>query len=205
MSVILLHSIRQRSGWPVQFILDLFGAPAKPKSGAQIFTVPPGQPFLAALAQAILRGDLPKPGGKKPDPLDLPQYTILLPTRRAARALQEAFLKAGGGKAMLLPRITPIAEGQEDLGLLESAISPLELGDEADALLPAVAELERRLVLTRLVMAWAEKQRAEQPTVTAPTPAQAVRLATDLARLMDSVETENVDFSGLSDLVPDTL
>src|SRR5919109_550474 len=111
MSAILSRSIRQRSGWPVQFILDLFGAPAAKRT--QIFTVPPGQPFLTALAQAILRGDLPKPGGNAPDPLDLPQYTILLPTRRAARALQEAFLKAGGGKAMLLPRITPIAEGQE--------------------------------------------------------------------------------------------
>jgi ATP-dependent helicase/nuclease subunit B len=202
MSAILSRSIRQRNGWPVQFILDLFGAPAAKRT--QIFTVPPGQPFLTALAQAILRGDLPKPGGNAPDPLDLPQYTILLPTRRAARALQEAFLKAGAGKAMLLPRITPIAEGQEDLGLLEGAISPLDLGDEADTLLPAVAELERRLVLTRLVMAWAEKQRAEQPTVTAPTPAQAVRLATDLARLMDAVETESADFSGLRDLVPDT-
>lgn len=187
----------------MQLIFDLFGAkPAGRRT--QIFTVPPGQPFLTALAHAILRGDLPKPGGKPPDPLDLPRYTILLPTRRAARALQEGFLKAGGGKAMLLPRITPIAEGQEDLGLLEGAISPLDLGDAADTLLPAVAELERRLVLTRLVMAWAEKQRAEQPTVTAPTPAQAVRLATDLARLMDAVETESADFSGLRDLVPDT-
>ncbi len=188
----------------MQFILDLFGAPAKPQARSRIFTVPPGQPFLTALAQAILRGDLPKPGGKAPDPLDLPQYTILLPTRRAARALQDAFLKAGGGKAMLLPRITPISEGQEDLGLLESAISPLDLGDEADTLLPAVAELERRLVLTRLIMAWAARQTAEGHTVAAPTPAQAVRLATELARLMDAVETENVDFSGLRDLVPDT-
>jgi ATP-dependent helicase/nuclease subunit B len=202
MSVILSHSIRQRSGWPVQFILDLFGAPSAKRT--QIFTVPPGQPFLTALAQAILRGYLPKPGGKKPDPLDLPQYTILLPTRRAARALQEAFLKAGGGKAMLLPRITPIAEGQEDLGLLESAINPLDLGDEADALLPAVAELERRLVLTRLIMLWAEKERDETATVFKPTPAQAVRLATDLASLMDAVETEGLDFTGLRDLVPDT-
>lgn len=188
----------------MQLIFDLLGGAKPAGRRPQIFTVPPGQPFLTALAQAILRGDLPKPGGKAPDPLDLPQYTILLPTRRAARALQEAFLKAGGGKAMLLPRITPIAEGQEDLGLLEGAISPLDLGDAADTLLPAVGELERRLVLTRLVMAWAEKQRAEQPTVTAPTPAQAVRLATDLARLMDAVETESADFSGLRDLVPDT-
>ncbi|MFM9847993.1 MAG: double-strand break repair protein AddB [Hyphomicrobiaceae bacterium] len=188
----------------MQLIFDLLGGAKPAGRRPQIFTVPPEQPFLTALAQAILRGDLPKPGGAAPEPLDLPQYTILLPTRRAARALQEAFLKAGGGKAMLLPRITPIAEGQEDLGLLEGAISPLDLGDAADTLLPAVGELERRLVLTRLVMAWADKQRAEQPTVTAPTPAQAVRLATDLARLMDAVETESADFSGLRDLVPDT-
>ena len=62
-----------------------------------IFTVPPGRPFLEALAEAILAGDLPAADGPRPDPLDLPAMTILLPTRRATRALQEAFLRASAG------------------------------------------------------------------------------------------------------------
>ena len=40
---------------------------------ARIFTVPPGEPFLLALARAILNGDLPSPGGAKPDPLNVPR------------------------------------------------------------------------------------------------------------------------------------
>jgi ATP-dependent helicase/nuclease subunit B len=175
--------------------------------------VPAGRPFLDALAEAVLRGDLPTPGGPAPDLLHLPRYTLLLPTRRAARALQEAFLRASGGKAMLLPRIRPIAEGQEDLSLLEAG-SGLELAIGADeGALPVIPELERRLVLTRLVMAWSEaqRQRSSGPDgdldvvagSNARTPAQAAKLGADLARLIDAVETENVDFSGLTTLVPE--
>lgn len=179
----------------------------------RVFTVPIGQPFLVALARAILAGDLPVPGGAAPDPLALPGYTLLLPTRRAARALHEAFQTAGGGSAMLLPRIRPIAEGQEDLGLLESVIEPnLMAGDEED-IRPVVPELERRLVLTRLVMAWSETQRRAETGdglepfagASARTPAQAARLGVDLARLIDAVETENASLAGLKDLVPETL
>ena len=77
-----------------------------PKSltAPHLYTIPPSAPFLSTLAQAIMSGDLPLPGGTKPDPLTLPQVTIYLPTRRAARALREAFLAQGGGEAMLLPR-----------------------------------------------------------------------------------------------------
>ena len=49
--------------------------------------------------------------------LELPDITLLLPTRRATRALQEAFLAASGGRAMLLPKIMPVSEGEEDLSL----------------------------------------------------------------------------------------
>ena len=41
------------------------------------------------------------------DPLALSRLTILLPTRRACRALSLAFLRAAPGRALLLPRIRP--------------------------------------------------------------------------------------------------
>ena len=105
-------------------------APVPRGEPARVFTVPPGRPFLEAIAHAILKGDLPASGGALPYPLDLPGVTLLLPTRRAVRAVQEAFLKAGGGRAMTLPRIRPIAEGEEDLNLLsglagEDAFGPV--------------------------------------------------------------------------------
>ena len=133
------------------------------KRHLNIFNVEPGRPFLEALAQALLAGHLPRPGGPEPDLLDLPATTILLPTRRAARALQSAFLKAGGGRAMLLPAIRPISETEEDQSLLESFSFTPERSALATDLAPAVGKLERQLVLTRLVMAWSRTMRRTQP------------------------------------------
>ena len=190
------------------------------KRRPNIFNVEPGRPFLEALAQAILDGHLPAPGGKKPDLLDLPAMTILLPTRRATRALQTAFLKvgqkAGFGRAMLLPAMRPIAETEEDQSLIES-LATTERDALAAELPPAVAKLERQLVLTELVMVWSRTMRrgskhAELHAELAPvvaagagTPAQACHLAHELASLMDMVETENVALDKLADLVPENL
>ncbi|MBS0244699.1 MAG: double-strand break repair protein AddB, partial [Proteobacteria bacterium] len=170
-----------------------------------VFTVPPGRPFLAALAEAILAGDLPREGGAKPSPLDLPGFTILTPTRRAARALQDAFLTSAGGGAMLLPTIRPIAEGQEDLGLMESAAVVHGLAEHELSIPPAIGALERTLLLTKLVLAWSHAMRsrpaeadpdrasmARVSSAAASTPAQAARLAVELARLIDGIETEGV-------------
>ena len=53
------------------------------------------------------------------DPLRLPRMTVLLPTRRAARALREAFLRLTGeggdpGAPLLLPRMRPIGDLDAD-------------------------------------------------------------------------------------------
>jgi ATP-dependent helicase/nuclease subunit B len=186
-------------------------SPEQADRRGRVFTVPPGRPFLQAIADAILKGDLPATGGAPPDPLSLPDITLLLPTRRATRAMQEAFLAAGGGRAMTLPRIRPISEGEDDVTLLTGLAAGEAMGSLE--LAPAVSEIERRLVLTQLVMKWSEAMRADAdpaaflgPHATAAgadTPAQAAHLAADLCRLMDMVETENVDFSGLAELVPE--
>lgn len=180
---------------------------------ARVFTVPTGRPFLAAVAAAILEGDLPRGGGAAPDPLALPEITLLLPTRRATRVMQEAFLAAAGGRAMTLPQIRPISAGEEDLTLLSGLASPGTLGSDALDLPPAVSEIERRLVLTMLVQRWSETIRKGDGDAAhlgdhavaagANTPAQAAHLSAELARLMDMVETENVALDGLAGLVPD--
>lgn len=187
------------------------GGPASVRPDTRVFTVPAGQPFLSALARAILAGDLPRPGGTKPGSLDLAGMTLLMPTRRAARALQGAFLAETGGKAMLLPSIRPISEGDEELTLLSGLAGLTTLGAETADVPPAVSELERRLVLTMLVLTWSETMRASgdgapgdmEPTAGASSPVQAAALATELGRLMDMVETEGVDLDGLAQLVPE--
>ncbi len=178
-----------------------------------IFNVEPGRPFLETLASGILDGHLPTSGGRKPAVLDLPAITLLLPTRRAARALQTAFLKAGNGRAMLLPSIRPIAETDEDQSLIESMSAAPERSALAAELPPAVGKLERQLVLVNLVMAWSRSMRrgAGDPELApvvaagAGTPAQAAHLAHELAGLMDMIETENVSLDALAHLVPENL
>ncbi|HYD15879.1 MAG TPA: double-strand break repair protein AddB, partial [Hyphomicrobium sp.] len=152
---------------------------------------------------------MPAEDGRAPGVMDLPRITLYLPTRRATRALQEAFLRASGGRALLLPKIVPISEGEEDLSLISSAASD---ADTASGIAPAIGELERRLVLTSLIQRWTEAmhsargEAAVEPLAAAgaSTPAQAAVLAKELAALMDMVETEEVSLDGLAKLVPET-
>ncbi len=180
-----------------------------PLAGA-IFTVPPGVPFLPAVARAIIEGTLP--AGGAPGAGDLPRLLLLLPTRRAARAMARAFLVVSKQRALLLPRIRAIAEGDEEASLILGAALSRQAADDMLELAPAIGSLERRLVLTGFVLAWAKRQRREQdagglgsepPATIIRSPAQAANLATELARLMDMVETEEADFSRLAELVPE--
>ncbi len=182
------------------------GRPSRPR----LYTIPPSAPFLTGLARAVLDGVLPVAGGAKPDKLTLPQTTIYLPTRRAVRGLRDAFLSASGGEALLLPRIRTLGDPDED----EALIFANELaGDrvDADAGAPTIGMLERRLVLMRLILAG---ERTERQTIVAEndflsglppvsTAAQASKLAAELARLMDFVESENADLESLATLVPE--
>src|SRR2546429_596357 len=87
-------------------------------------------------------GRSPVPGRARPGPLLLADTTLLLPTRRATRALQEAFLAAAGGTALLLPRIRPIiGAAEEDLGALASAEDLAT--DDACELRPAISAMGR--------------------------------------------------------------
>src|SRR5262249_20641709 len=144
-------SPRRRSAWRM--------LPATDRREPNLFTLPPGQPFLRTLASAVLSGDLPRPKGGRPGPLQLASTTILLPTPRAARALQEAFLDVSDVRALILPRIKPIADGEEDLSLLTAASESAPLDPTGADISPAIDEVERRIVLTRLVQQWSQMMR----------------------------------------------
>jgi len=160
-----------------------------------VYTIASERPFLAALAQGLIALS----GG---DPLALPQMTVLLPTRRAARGLREAFLRLtaeGGdpGAPLLLPRLRPIGGLDDD----EIGGVPGDSGDDASlAIPPAIPELRRRLLLARLVLAWSERS-GEAPLL----PGQAAALAGALARLLDRAVSEGADFARLHSLAPDDL
>ncbi|MGC2409249.1 MAG: double-strand break repair protein AddB [Methyloceanibacter sp.] len=176
----------------------------------RLYTIPPSAPFLTTLARAVLNGDLPCPGGVKPDPLTLPRATLYLPTRRAVRALRDAFLDVGGARATLLPNIRALGDPDEDAVIIFGAEDGSEDGVAGAAAAPAIGALPRRLALMRLILAWGQALRKEaiadpsslEPIPLASTPAQASYLAADLANLMDFIESEEVDLASLQDLVP---
>ena len=129
-------------------------------------------PFLDALAAEWLQ----RAGS---DPLAVSRGLILVPTRRAARALAEAFLRASGGRPLLLPRITA-------LGALDEA--PLTLTGALN-LPPAVEPAQRLAALTLLIL---KMQGANGAPRTAD---RAWPLAAELAALMDEAERAEIDLA----------
>ncbi|MGE5272038.1 MAG: double-strand break repair protein AddB, partial [Thiohalocapsa sp.] len=160
-----------------------------------VYTIAPERPFLATLAQGLLRL-------ARGDPLALPAMTVLLPTRRAARALREAFLRLTGeddpygGAPLLLPRLRPIGDLDDDEIALGFGL-PGGGDDSTLAALPALPPLRRRLLLTQLVLRWSELSGEG-----ALLPGQAAALAAALARLLDAAESEEKGFDALDALAP---
>ncbi len=156
-----------------------------------LFTISPDRPFLETLARAVLNG-FPLAGGLAPGPLDLARWTILLPTRRAVRELEDIFFRLAGGGTVLLPRLQPIGDIDEDL------LAP-ELGHEE--LGKAISAPGQLLLLMDLIDEWAAANptaRLAQEIATAPH--QAGGLALSLADFLDSVETEDIDVRKFAEL-----
>jgi ATP-dependent helicase/nuclease subunit B len=133
----------------------------------RLATIPADVPFLDTLAARWLADH----GADA-----LARGLILLPTRRAARALAEAFLRAGGGRAMLLPRIAALGAPDE---------APLALSGALD-LPPAVDPQERLGALASLVM------KLPAALGGAGTADRALLLARELAALMDEAERAEI-------------
>jgi ATP-dependent helicase/nuclease subunit B len=144
----------------------------------RVYSIPAG----IAFADCLARGLTDRAGD---DPMALAAMTVLLPTRRAVRALTDAFLRVTDGKALLLPRLLALADldGEQDM---------FGAGDSPAAIDP----LQRRLILAKLVMS----RGGEFPVA----PDQALRLAEALADLIDEVETAQVDFAKLAELAPES-
>ncbi len=162
---------------------------------AGLYTISPDRPFVDALAAGI--------AARHADPSDpgkLADLLVLLPTRRACRALADAFLRQADGRPLLLPRMVPIGDIDADellLTLPPGGASALDVP-------PPVSELRRRLLLSRLIQHWSARRVAAdaggpQRQITLD---QAARLAETLCRLLDEVETERLTFAGLAELVP---
>ena len=166
---------------------------------SNVFTIPPGAPFLRVLAQSLCDGRLVEGFRHDPaDPLSLASATIYLPTRRAARVLRSEFVDLLGGRSAILPVIRPLGEADDDAGYFD------EIEDGDLDLRPPVPGLTRLVELARLVLAWRNQLpqhllsvHDDSPLVAPASPADAIWLARSLIELIDAVETEETGWEGV--------
>jgi len=142
-----------------------------------VYTIPSHRSFADALAAGLIARF-----GK--DPLGLARGRILLPNNRAVRAVTEAFVRASGS-GLLLPRLIPV--GDPEIGERASgALDPMGAEPEPPAIDPA----ERLLRLASIVGAEGS--------------AEALRLASDLARTLDALLIEEIAPTRLQEAVSET-
>jgi ATP-dependent helicase/nuclease subunit B len=147
-------------------------------AGPRWFSVPAHRPFVDDLAAGLF--DALAPLG----PEALADAVVLTPTRRGARALADAFLRAAGGRAVLPPQMRP-------LGDLEVGEPPFEPGDLALDLPAAIEPLRRRFELTRLV---AELEAHVPGGIRSA--GHALELADALGGFLDGLQIEEADVAG---------
>lgn len=145
---------------------DPFAGPAP-----RWFVVEAHRPFLEDLAAGVLDWL----GDRAPEAL--PDATVLLPNRRAARAFSAALARQAGERPVLLPQVRPLGDLEED----EPPFSPGALGLD---LPPAIDPLRRRFELARLIA---------ETFAGGLAPARALTLADALGGFLDSCQLEEVE------------
>ena len=141
-----------------------------------LFTIDPDQNFLEVLASEIWRRC-------EGDGFRLSRYLILLPTRRACRALGAVFARLAQDKPVLLPRLRPLGDVDEEEMAFADAVFP--------EILPAIAPLHRLMLLTQQVQ-------KRDPALSCD---QAAQAAAALAGFLDQIQIERCDITRLPELV----
>ncbi|OYX89339.1 MAG: double-strand break repair protein AddB [Azorhizobium sp. 32-67-21] len=160
----------------------------------RLFTIAPSSAFLPTLAGALLDGALVPGFAPRGDPFALASATIYLPTRRAGRLFAQTLRAALGTDAVLLPRIVPLGDVDEDALAFSDLASPLMAPR-------AVSPTHRRIALTALVTRWRETMaRAAGQEAVAAGPASTVALADELAALFDQMAIGGIDWARLDGL-----
>ena len=155
--------------------------------GSGVYTIAAGADFLEILADAVLKRF---PVHQPHQPLS--DWTILLPTRRAARAFGEILQRQSGLKAMVMPRIKPIGDLDEDRLLDEM---------EAFDLPPAMSKAATFVILQDLVRSWASRHAdIDFAKDILASPAQALNLAKSLNEFITTIETQECDIGKLEAL-----
>ncbi|NOT42139.1 MAG: double-strand break repair protein AddB [Alphaproteobacteria bacterium] len=165
-----------------------------------LFTIPPGAAFADELARGVLARF------SSGDPFALSRALILLPTRRAIRTLGEAFARVAPGGVSVLPRMRALGDFDDAPSLLEDDADDAvrELGVD---LPPPLSPFRRELLLAKLIQQWSLRlaEQEDARTMGATTPAHALKLARELAQLLDQATAEGLAWERLQTLVPHEL
>lgn len=170
------------------------------RGNPNLFTIPPGVPFLETFAKSLLQGDLDPSFRYQPEePHKLARCRIYVPTRRAARALRSEFADQIGHQSVILPDIRALGEVDDDLGFFDKS-SPDDLMQDEP-----ISQVQAMLILGELILAWKKalpKAFSEQlksvPLVAPANPSDALWLAAELLSLLESSESEEIDLGRLA-------
>ncbi|KKB78734.1 hypothetical protein VW35_09490 [Devosia soli] len=146
-----------------------------------IFSIAPHTPFLPALAAAVMDGRL-LGTWPRDNVFWLSDVTIILPTQRARQALADAFSRH--------PQFTGLLPDIRTFGSDEGDEEPFLPPFDAPPTPPPATALQRRLVLSRLVAAWAHSPAGGQAFSSPPTAAEIFSMADSLAHVFDDLAIE---------------
>jgi ATP-dependent helicase/nuclease subunit B len=138
-----------------------------------VYTIPAHRAFADALVSGVLatHGE---------DRLAMARGIILVPNNRAGLSIRNAFVRRSES-GLLLPRLVTVGDVESDEGA-GLVFDPADVAPIA----PAIEPLQRQLILARMI----QQQAAFTGRITAD---QAMRLASDLARVLDQMLIERID------------
>ena len=191
-------------------------APSNLHAVRRFYTIPAGMPFAKIVARSLLEqgeyieksagsavgnkgivgtgGTRDAGGAEVPSSasFSLPDMTVLLPTRRACRTMRDIFLDLSDGRPLLLPRIQPLGDvDEQDLSL---SLADPDLMNEVLSIPQAISPLQRKFILARLITAREDFTQGYD---------KALLLADELGRFLDQLSIEELEFDRLYDLVPE--
>ncbi len=152
-------------------------------------------PLQVPLAQAAARLMLEQYRPDRNSPESLARLMVLVPTRRAVRALREALLVESAGEPLLLPRIQPIGEAAEDEAAFAQLLSDPIAAEAVLSLPPAMEEVERQFRMTQLLRAVERDMPLEQ----------VASLALSLLEVIDDCQRHGCQPESLTGVVPEAL
>ncbi|MEK6638088.1 MAG: double-strand break repair protein AddB [Pseudomonadota bacterium] len=150
-----------------------------------VYTIPAHRAFADALVSGLL-------ATHSDDRLALARGIILVPNNRAGLSIRNAFVRRAE-HGLLLPRLVSVGDVESD----EGAGLVFDPAD-AEPIAPAIEPLQRQLILAQMI----QQQAAFTGHVTAD---QAMRLAADLARVLDQMLVEQVDPAALREAATELL